>query len=55
MIYNLIGRAVVKFGWMYLRRRFALPTVLLTGAGVAAGFAAVGVAGYLATRDVPEG
>lgn len=54
MIYNLIGRAVVKFGWMYLRRRFALRTVVLTALSVVAGFTAVGVAGYLATRDVPE-
>jgi hypothetical protein len=54
VIYSLIGRAVVKFGWVYLRRRVALRTLLLAGAGVAAGFATVGVVGYLATRDVPE-
>ena len=39
---------------MYLRRRVALRTVALTGAGVAAGVVAVSVAGYLVTRDVPE-
>ncbi len=54
MIYTLIGRAVVKFARMYLKRRFALRTVALTGAGVAAGVVAVSVAGYLVTRDVPE-
>lgn len=54
MIYNLIGRAVVKLGWMFLKRKYALRTIALTGAGVAVGITAIGVAGYLATKDVPE-
>lgn len=55
MIYKLIGKAVVRIAVYWLRRRFVLRTVLLTGAGVVAGTAAVGVAGYLLTRgDVPE-
>ncbi len=55
MIYKLIGKAVVKLGIIFLKRKFVLRTALLTGAGVAAGVAVVGVAGYLVTRDVPEG
>lgn len=54
MIYNLIGRAVVKFGWMYLRRRFTVRTITIAGASVAVGITMVSVAGYLAARDVPE-
>lgn len=54
MIYNLIGRAVVKFGWIYLRRRFALRTVVIAGMTVAIGISVVSVAGYLAAREVPE-
>ncbi|MGA7397974.1 MAG: hypothetical protein WBW62_11060 [Solirubrobacterales bacterium] len=55
MIYTLIGRAVVKFGWIFLKRKFVLRTALVGSAAVAVGVTAVGVAGYLATRDVPEG
>jgi hypothetical protein len=51
MIYSAIGRAVVKYGLRFLRRRYARP--LQVGAGVAA--VAVGVAAYLASRNVPEG
>ena len=55
MIYSFIGKQVVKYGVRFLRRKVALRTVALGGAGVVAGIAALGVAGYLATRDVPEG
>ncbi len=55
MFYSLIGRVTVKLLVIFLRRKFVLKTVLLTGVGVAAGVTIVGVAGYLATRDVPEG
>lgn len=55
MIYNLIGRVVVKFGRYWLRRRLVLRTVVLTGVGVTAGAFAIGLVGYLLTRgDVPE-
>ncbi|MCB0827763.1 MAG: hypothetical protein KDB62_03010 [Solirubrobacterales bacterium] len=54
MFYNLVGRIVVKFAWFYLRRKVALRTVAVTGAGLAVGITAIGVAGYLATREVPE-
>lgn len=54
MIYNLIGRATVRIALYWLRRRFVMRTAVLTGAGVVAGVTAVGVAGYLLTRDVPE-
>jgi hypothetical protein len=55
MFYSLIGRATVKVFVSFFRHKFVLRTALLTGAGVVAGITAVGVAGYLATRDVPEG
>ena len=55
MIYTLIGKLVVKYGVRILRRKLVVRTVVLGSAGVVAGITAVGVAGYLATRDVPEG
>ena len=55
MIYNLIRRAVVKFGWMFLKRKFVLRTALVGILAAVLGITAVGVAGYIATRDVPEG
>ncbi|MFA9400428.1 MAG: hypothetical protein ACERKT_04895 [Acidobacteriota bacterium] len=54
MIYNLIGRIVVKLSWLYLKRKVPVRTVAVTGVGVAVGITALGVAGYLATREVPE-
>lgn len=55
MIYNLIGKSVVKFIVFGMRRKFVLRTAVLAGAGVVAGVTAVGVTGYLLTRgDVPE-
>lgn len=51
MIYRAIGKAVVKYGFLFARRRYARP--LKVGAGLAA--VAVGVAAYLASRNVPEG
>lgn len=58
MIYNLIGRAVVKFGWIFLRRKAAGHRKLLAGAGAAAAItvaATTAVAvGYLVTRETPE-
>ncbi|MDQ2701136.1 MAG: hypothetical protein M3Y23_07390 [Actinomycetota bacterium] len=55
MIYSLIGKLVVKYAVRFLRRKMVARTVILGSAGAVAGIAAIGVAGYLATRDVPEG
>jgi hypothetical protein len=51
MIYRWIGKAVVKYGILFARRRYARP--LRIGAGLAA--VAVGIAVYWANRNVPEG
>jgi hypothetical protein len=51
MIYRAIGKAVVKYGVLYARRRYARP--IRIGIGLAA--VAIGIAAYLATRNVPEG
>jgi hypothetical protein len=51
MIYDRLGRAAIRFAFVYLRRRYRRP--LRIGAGLAA--LAVGVAAYLASRNVPEG
>ena len=58
MIYKLIGMAVVKLGWMFLRRKAA------ANRGLVAGFTAVvvialltviaGTAAYALTRETPE-
>jgi hypothetical protein len=50
-MYELIGRATVRFLVYYVRRRYRRP--IRIGVGIAA--IGVGVAVYLATRDVPEG
>jgi len=55
MLYSLIGKATVKILLGFFRHKFVLRTALLTGAAAVAGVTVVGVAGYLATRDVPEG
>jgi hypothetical protein len=51
MIYSAIGKAVVKYALLFLRQRYARP--LRVSAGLAA--VAVGIAAYLASRNVPEG
>lgn len=51
MIYRAIGKAVVKYSVLFVRRRYKRQ--LRVGAGLAA--AAVGAAVYLANRNVPEG
>lgn len=51
MIYNKLGKAAVRFAIAYLRRRYRRE--IRIGAGVAV--TAIGVAVYLANRDVPEG
>jgi hypothetical protein len=50
-VYNRIGRAAIRFSIAYLRRRYRRQ--IRIGIALAAG--AVGVAAYLATRNVPEG
>jgi hypothetical protein len=50
-MYNLIGKASVKFAFSYLRRRYRREARIALGLFVAvAAFAA-----YLASREVPEG
>jgi hypothetical protein len=51
VIYSAIGKAVVKYALLFLRQRYARP--LRIGAGLAA--VAIGIAAYLASRNVPEG
>jgi hypothetical protein len=50
-MYNRLGRAAIRFSIAYLRRRYRRQ--IRVGAGVAA--LAIGIAAYLASRDVPEG
>lgn len=58
MIYKLIGMAVVKLGWIFLRRKAAANKKLLAGAGAAAALTVVATsalaAGYLLTKETPE-
>jgi hypothetical protein len=51
MIYNMLGKAAVRFAIVYLRGRYRRQ--IRIGAGLAA--ALVAVALYLASRNVPEG
>jgi hypothetical protein len=51
MIYELIGRAVVKLGRWFVLRRYG--THLRVGAGLLV--VVLGIGAYLAARDVPEG
>jgi hypothetical protein len=54
VIYNLIGRLTVKLVVFIIRRKVDPKTAAIAGAGVLATIGAIGVAGYIATRDVPE-
>jgi hypothetical protein len=57
VIYNLIGRITVKFALMGLRTTVKPRTAAIVAGGAVIGITAVGavaVAGYLATREVPE-
>jgi hypothetical protein len=58
VIYKLIGMAVVKLGWMFLRRKAAANRGLLTGVAAAMVIALLtvvaGTAGYALTRETPE-
>jgi hypothetical protein len=50
-MYDRLGKAALRFTVAYLRRRYRRE--IRIGAGLAA--AAIGVAIYLASREVPEG
>jgi hypothetical protein len=50
-MYATIGKWVVRTSIYYVRRRYK--SQIRVGVGVAA--VAVGIAAYLASRDVPEG
>lgn len=50
-MYNRLGRAAIRFAISYLRTRYRRQ--IRIGAGLAA--AAIAVAAYAATRNVPEG
>ncbi len=50
-MFDTVGRAAVRFALKYLRQRYRRE--IRIGVGVAA--VAIGVAAYLATRNVPEG
>ncbi len=50
-MYNRLGKTALRFAIVYLRRRYRREIQI--GAGIAV--AAIGIAAYLANRDVPEG
>lgn len=50
-MYDRVGKAALRFTVAYLRRRYRRE--IRIGAGL--GIVAIGVAIYLANRDVPEG
>jgi len=51
MTYDKLGKAAIRFSVMYVRRRYRRQ--IRIGAGVA--IAAVAIAAYAASRNVPEG
>jgi hypothetical protein len=51
MIYAAIGKAVVKMSAFYLRHRYARQIRI----GIGLGAVGLGIAAYLAARNVPEG
>jgi hypothetical protein len=51
VIYDRLGRAAIRFAFKYARWRYRRQ--LRIGAGLVA--VTVGIAAYLASRDVPEG
>jgi hypothetical protein len=50
-MYNRLGKAALRFGVVYLRRRYRRQ--IRIGAGLVG--VAIGIAVYLANRDAPEG
>lgn len=55
MVYKWIGKAVVVYGFAYVRRRYARQIRIGAGAGLLAIAAAAALGIYLAGRDLPEG
>lgn len=51
-MYGWIGKAVVRYGLRYARRRYRRQARVALGVG---GVAAAAAIAYLATREVPEG
>jgi hypothetical protein len=50
-MYDLVGKAAVKFAFRYVRRRYQREARIALGLGIATAL----VAAYLASREVPEG
>jgi hypothetical protein len=50
-MYDRLGKAALRFAIVYLRRRYRREIRL----GIGIGAVAIGVAIYLANREVPEG
>jgi hypothetical protein len=50
-MYNKLGKTALRFSVAYLRRRYRREIRI----GVALSVGAIGIAIYLANRDVPEG
>ena len=50
-MYDSLGKAALRFAIVYLRRRYRRE--IRIGVGLSA--VAIGIAVYLASRDVPEG
>jgi hypothetical protein len=50
-MYDMIGKAAVRFTIAYVRRRYRREIRI----GLGLGAVAIGVAVYLANREVPEG
>jgi hypothetical protein len=50
-MYNKLGKTAIRFAIVYIRHRYRRP--IRIGVGVAG--VAIGVAAYLASRNVPEG
>ncbi len=50
-MYDKVGKAALRFTVAYLRRRYRREIRI----GIGAGVVAIGIAIYLANREVPEG
>lgn len=50
-MYDRVGRASLKFAFLYLRRRYRREARIALALGLLAAF----VLAYLASREVPEG
>ncbi|HET9163237.1 MAG TPA: hypothetical protein VFN89_07330 [Solirubrobacterales bacterium] len=50
-MYDRLGKAALRFAVSYLRRRYRREIRI----GIGAGVVVIGVAAYLASREVPEG